>query len=579
MQQIKCHQVSLGDETQPLLDQVSFIVNKRERIAIIGRNGVGKSTLLKLLEGQIIPDSGSIERSTGLKIISMAQDVPDDLSGKLIDYLTQVHQSQQSWESYQVDCILDQLKLDPELLLEGASGGQIRRVLLAAALVNDPDVLLLDEPTNHLDIDAITWLEGFLLSCQKTLIFITHDREFMQKIATRIIEIDLGGITSWSGDYRSFLKNKAAALVAEAHQQKVFDKKLSQEEVWIRQGIKARRTRNEGRVRALEKLRQQYSQRRTRQGTVNIAQQDTSYAGKLTFQLSDITIGHGDKILVKDFSTTILRGDKVAILGPNGCGKSSLLKVMLGEDLPKKGEIKRGTQQDVVYFDQHRSQLDLNATALDNVGEGSQEIVIGQQKKHVISYLQEFLFTPDKSRSLVKTFSGGERNRLLLAKMLAKPSNVLVMDEPTNDLDMETLDILEAFLIDYPGTLILVSHDRALINYVATQTIAFEGQGVLQEYVGGYDDWLRQRISATEEKAATKPPRKLSYAEQKELGRLPKQIEKLETKIQQISEAMAQPGFYEQPQQQVDEKTKTLSEQKDTLQKLYQRWEHLEEKP
>ncbi|MCH9643260.1 MAG: ATP-binding cassette domain-containing protein [Gammaproteobacteria bacterium] len=579
MPQIKFQNISVHYGEQPLLDRVSFNIEKNEHIAIIGRNGVGKSTLLKLIQGSITADSGNIERESQLCIYSMAQHVPQDLTGSVLDFITQAHRSNHDWESYQVDKIITQLRLDPDLLLKNASGGQIRRVLLAAALVNEPDILLLDEPTNHLDIDSIEWLENFLVNYQKTLIFITHDRSFMQKIAARIIEIDLGKLTSWQGDYQGFLKNKAIQLHAEAQQQKLFDKKLSEEEVWIRQGIKARRTRNEGRVRALEKMREQRAQRRQRQGSIQLQQTKADYAGKIVFEIENINIDHQNQSLVKNFSATIMRGDKVAIIGPNGCGKTSLIKVILGEEKPSSGHVKHGTQINVVYFDQHRDQLNLDATAIDNVGNGSQEIMINNQKKHIIGYLQEFLFTPQKSRSLVKTFSGGERNRLLLAKILSKPSNVLVLDEPTNDLDMETLDILDEYLVNYPGTLILVSHDRSLLNNVATSTIVFEEQGKLQEYIGGYDDWSRQRKQPslpTKKSIKKNTHTGLTHEQRKELNKLPNMIEKLENKINLLEGEMSHNDFYQQDTDIIDNKTKQLKQLQTELQQKYERWEKLD---
>jgi ABC transport system ATP-binding/permease protein len=585
MLQIKLHNVSVHYGKHPLLEQASFTVDKKDRIAIIGRNGAGKSTLLKILEGSIDPDSGNIEKSPHLKITNMIQHIPPDLSGTVHHYLSQAHQPEHEWESFQVEKVMTQLKLDPNLLLENASGGQIRRTLLAAALVNEPDLLLLDEPTNHLDIESIEWLESFLLTYPKTIIFITHDRAFMQALATRIIEIDLGRITGWQGDYEGFLKNKATQLAAEENQKKLFNKKLSQEETWIRQGIKARRTRNEGRVRALKTMREQYAQRRQRQGTMTIQQDKTAYSGKIVYEIEQVNLNYNNKAIIKDFSTTILRGDKIAIMGPNGCGKSTLIKIITGKVKPNHGTIKSGTQTEVVYFDQHRDQLDLEATAIDNVGDGRQEITIGDQKKHIIGYLQDFLFTPEKARSRVKTFSGGERNRLLLAKLLAKPSNVLILDEPTNDLDMETLEMLDEFLVNYTGTLILVSHDRALLNNVATHTLVFEGNGMIKEYVGGYDDWQRQRPQPTKpttkdttDKKTKNKSSTLSYEERKELNKLPKMIEKTENKIKALHKTMSDTDFYQQEQDLINETQAALETLKKTLQQQYQRWEALDEK-
>lgn len=581
MAQIKFQNVSVHFGEQTPLEEVSFSIDKKEHIAVIGRNGSGKSTLLKLIEGLIIPDNGTIERQAQLHISAMIQHVPENLTGRVYDYIARAHHSEHDWESYPIDRVIMQLQLNPDLLLENASGGQIRRVLLAAALVNEPDILLLDEPTNHLDIESIEWLEKFLMQYPKTLIFITHDRSFMQKIATRIIEIDIGQLTSWQGNYQGFLKNKETELRAESHQQKIFDKIMSQEEVWIRQGIKARRTRNEGRVRALEKMRQQYAQRRTRQSNVQLQQTKTEYAGKIVFDVENITLDYQDQPLVKKFSTTILRGDKVAIIGPNGCGKTSLIKVLLNEQNPTSGQVKHGTKIEVAYFDQHRQNLDLDATAIDNIGHGNQEIVVNNKKKHIISYLQDFLFTPAKARSFVKTFSGGERNRLMLAKILSKPSNVLILDEPTNDLDMETLDILDEYLINYSGTLILVSHDRSLLNNVATQTIVFEGNGHLQEYVGGYDDYLRQaqvNTGVSPQPAKNKQSDYLTHPERKELRKLPGMIEKIEHKIEKLHKEMAEDNFYEQDSEKVKQTVDQMQTLEEKLQKNYNRWEQLEDK-
>lgn len=586
MPQIKFNDVCMQHGAQWLLDHASFAIDAKERIAIIGRNGAGKSTLLKLIEGLLEPDSGSIERSSGLHIASMVQEVPENLSGTLFDYIKQHHLAEHDWDVHQIDKVIADLGLEPGLLLEHASGGQLRRALLAAALVNEPDVLLLDEPTNHLDIDSILWLEKFLLRFQKTLIFITHDRDFMQHLATRIFEIDLGRLTNWQGDYAGFLKHKANALAAEARSQQNFEKKLSKEEVWIRQGIKARRTRNEGRVRALKKMREAYAQRRQRQGTLSLASRDAALSGKIVFELDDVHLAHGGHTLVKGLTLGILRGDKVAIIGANGCGKSSLIKVMLGMDEPTQGHIKRGTNINLVYFDQCREQLDLNASAIDNVAQGSMEITVNGRSQHVISYLQEFLFTPDKARSPVKTFSGGERNRLLLAKILAKPSNVLVLDEPTNDLDMETLDVLDEFLVNYHGTLIVISHDRALLNHVATRTLVFEGDGKWQDYVGGYDDYIRQSAASSVNQssmaveaveAGSKTSNKLSHQERKELQKLPKLIEKTEAAITQCHERMADPDFYQQSEADRASVTDELAQLTAVLQGYYDRWEHLEQ--
>ena len=583
--QVKFNNVSIHFGEHPILDGVNFSIENKSRIAIIGRNGAGKSTLLKLIQGSIEPDSGNIERQSGIKIATMQQHVPRDLSGTSYDFVSAALTDE--WESYRIDIVLSQLNIDPELLLDNASGGQIRRCLLAQSLVNEPDILLLDEPTNHLDIDSIDWLEKFLLGYHKTIIFITHDRTFMQAIANKIIEIDLGQIICWDGNYQAFLQHKSNQLHEEEKHNKLFDKKLAQEEIWIRQGIKARRTRNEGRVRALEKMRSERAARRTRQGSIQVAQQKIDYAGKIAFEIEGISESYPEKIIINNFSSTIMRGDKVGIIGPNGCGKTTLLNIILGEQQPQSGYVKQGTRMQIAYFDQHREKLDLEKTAIDNVAAGREEIEINGKKKHVLSYLQDFLFTPHKARSLVKSLSGGERNRLLLARILSKPSNLLVLDEPTNDLDMETLDILEEFLLNYKGTLLLVSHDRTLLNNVVTSTIVFEGKGLLQEYVGGYDDWIKQSTKQTEEKTPSKKGKpqpkkkksnnKLSYKHELELKELPGKIELLEEKIASLTNEINEPSFYKNNQSKITETNNMLKSLQAQLEEAFERWQELDE--
>src|SRR5699024_5859594 len=519
--------IKLSYGADPILDDLNLIVEKGERLCLVGRNGAGKSTLMKIIAGEIVPDSGQLEHGQGLIITRLVQEVPHDTFGSvydvvaqglgeqgqlLADYhrvlnllatqpelmdklerLQQAIEAQGAWDlSQQVEATLSRLSLDGSIEFSGLSGGMKRRVLLAQALVQAPDILLLDEPTNHLDVEAIEWLEDFLLGYSATLIFITHDRAFIRKLATRIIELDRGHLTSWPGNYEKYLSGKAAALEAEERAFAEFDKKLSQEEAWIRQGIKARRTRNEGRVRALKALRREHAARRERQGQVAMTMQEGASSGRLVLEAKNISQQYDGNPLFEDFSFTLWRGDKVGILGPNGCGKSTLLKTLLGDLAPAQGSVRLGTNLEVAYFDQLRDTLDEEKTAIDNVTEGSDILTINGKPKHAIGYLQEFLFEPARARQPVKSLSGGERNRLLLAKLFTRPFNLLVLDEPTNDLDAETLDLLEEQLMQYEGTLLLVSHDREFIDNVVTSTLVFEN-GELNHYIGGYQDWLEQR--------------------------------------------------------------------------------------
>jgi ATP-binding cassette subfamily F protein uup len=480
------------------------------------------------------------------------------------------------------------MHLDPEAPFEALSAGLKRRVLLARGLARDPDILLLDEPTNHLDIDAITWLEDFLLRYGGTLLFVTHDRMFLRKLATRIIELDRGSLVDWSCDYDTFLQRKEEVLNAEAGQWNRFDKKLAQEEIWIRQGIKARRTRNEGRVRTLENMREIRRERRERTGNVRMVVQDAERSGKLVVDAEGVSFSYRDHPILRDFSTTVMRGDKIGIIGPNGVGKTTLLRILVGEIPPDTGRLRLGSRLEVAYFDQLRAQLDESKSVQDNVADGNDTIIFNGSSRHVIGYLQDFLFSPERSRSPVSVLSGGERNRLLLARLFAKPSNVLILDEPTNDLDAETLELLEELLMDYPGTLFLVSHDRAFLNNVVTSTVVFEGEGRVAEYVGGYDDWLMQRRpDAVEKKAGprgrqeqqrTRPerPRKLTFKEQRELEALPQQIESLEAEQQGLYDAMAAPEFYKGESHAIVEAKTRLEALEMELEEAYQRWEALE---
>lgn len=609
----------------PLLDGVDLQIDRGERVCLVGRNGAGKSTLMQVLAGLITPDDGQLEREQGLKVSRLTQEVPHDMHGPVYEVvaaglgkqgqlLSRYHQAVQriasdpsdaamaelervqhqleaagGWAmSQRVDTTLSRLELDPEAEFSELSGGMKRRVLLARALVDDPDLLLLDEPTNHLDIAAINWLEEFFLNYRGTLLFVTHDRMLLQKLATRIIDLDRGRVTSWPGDYQTYLQRKQEQLEAEATANALFDKKLAEEEKWIRQGIKARRTRNEGRVRALQALREERAQRRERQGTANIQTQKAETSGKIVIEVEGVSHRYGERDILKDFSTTILRGDKIGIIGPNGAGKTTLLKILLGQLQPQQGRVKIGTKLELAYFDQHRAQLDQDKSVIDNISDGRSEVTINGKPRHIISYLQDFLFAPERSRQPVRSLSGGERNRLLLAKLFTKPANVLVLDEPTNDLDVETLELLEELLIDYQGTVLLVSHDRAFINNVVTGTLVFEGDGAVNEYVGGYDDWLRQRkidlpppVQRSDRPRAAakpkpKPANKLSYKDQRELDTLPQQIEALETELTEIQQALADPDLYQQQPAKVTELTARMQVVEGELGQCYQRWEALE---
>ncbi|HEB77748.1 MAG TPA: ATP-binding cassette domain-containing protein, partial [Methylothermaceae bacterium] len=517
--------VSLAYGDNPLLDHAELAIDAGERIGLIGRNGEGKSTLLRLCAGLIAPDDGEIRRRPGLKVAlleqnpgfdpgqtaydavaaglgdlgallqryhQLAQQSPPDLQA--LERLQHELEARDGWRLQQkIDQVLSHLRLDPDQPVATLSGGWQRRLALARALVIEPDLLLLDEPTNHLDLDTIAWLEAELLRFPGSLLFVTHDRTFLQKLATRIVDLDRGRLTSWPGDYRRYLEKKAAALAEEERRNAEFDKKLAQEEAWIRQGIKARRTRNEGRVRALKKLREERARRRERQGRASLRLDRAERSGKLVIEAENLTYAYGDKVIVRDFSTTILRGDRIGLIGPNGAGKSTLLKLLLKQLEPQQGRVRHGTNLEILWFDQQRSQLDPERTMADTVADGNDWVTVGGERRHVMSYLADFLFTPARARSPVKSLSGGEQSRLLLAKLFTRPANLLVLDEPTNDLDLETLELLEALLLDFDGTLLLVSHDRAFLDHVVTSTLVFEGDGKIGEYVGGYEDWLHQR--------------------------------------------------------------------------------------
>jgi ATP-binding cassette subfamily F protein uup len=595
---IRLNELSIGFRGPRLLDEVSCSIESGQRIGLLGRNGSGKTTLLRVLSGAVAPDHGQYVVAPGTKISLLPQEVPQDLGGSINDVVLhglspdELDESH-IWQSQQrVDRLLSRMSVDGNLEVSTLSAGMKRRVLLARALVSEPDVLLLDEPTNHLDIDTIAWLEDFLLRGLATLMFVTHDRAFLRRLATRILEIDRGRLFDWSCDYDTFLVRKEAALAAEEKQNALFDKKLAQEEAWLRQGIKARRTRNEGRVRALKQLRLERSKRREKIGTAKLELQSAQRSGALVAAVDGISFAYGQQTIVHDFSTTIMRGDKIGIIGPNGVGKTTLLQLLLGQLEPQAGSVRLGTNLQVVYFDQLREQLDEDATVQDNLGAGGETLSINGSSRHVLGYLQDFLFTPERARTPVRFLSGGERNRLLLARLFSKPANILVLDEPTNDLDTETLELLEERLVEFTGTLLLVSHDRAFLNNVVTSTIVFEA-GEVREYVGGYDDWLRQRPDTAVEDGNGKRPttkvrpqqvpeapslrkRRLAYHEKRELESLPSTIETLDAEIANLHEVMAQPEFYKQSPIEIARQQTRLKELTQQLAAAYKRWEELE---
>lgn len=616
---INLRKISLGFGSPRLLDGIDLQIEKGERVCLVGRNGAGKSTLMRLISGEAEPDGGEITRAPGLKAAVLSQEVPKDLNGTVFDVITgglgdvhgliaeyhaavasldkggekalseleRIHhelETRGAWLSTQrIETVISRLKLPADAEFSELSGGYKRRVLLGRALVAEPDLLLLDEPTNHLDLEAIDWIEEFLLGYRGTLLFVTHDRMLMQKLATRIIELDRGRLMNWQCDYGEYLQRKDSLLNSEAQQNALFDKKLSEEEAWVRQGVKARRTRNEGRVRALIEMRRLRSERRDLEGSARIRTQEADISGKLVVEAKGIGFSYGDRPIIKDFSTVIMRGDKVGIMGPNGSGKTTLLNLLLGKLEPATGTVRLGTRLEVSYFDQLRATLDEERTVQDNIADGNDQIIIDGKPRHIIGYLQDFLFTPDRARTPVKVLSGGERNRLLLAKLFSRPSNLLVMDEPTNDLDIETLDLLEDIIVEYPGTVLLVSHDRTFLNNVVTSTMVFENDG-LNEYIGGYDDWLRQRPQS-EEKIDKKPKRekpkkerasKLSFKEERELKELPEKIEALETEQGVLYGTMSDPAFYRQGGQKTAEAKARMAEIEATLKASYARWEELE---
>lgn len=620
----------------PLLDHTQLHVEPNERVCLVGRNGTGKSTLLKILNKEMSLDDGQMVYQQDLVVARLQQDPPREVAGTVFDFISEgVKEQAAHLKTYQdilnkietdpseknleqlatlqnildhqdlwqlearIHDVLKQLGLSAEQKLSSLSGGWLRKAALGRALVSAPEVLLLDEPTNHLDIQSIQWLEEFLKNFEGSLVFISHDRSFISTIATRIVDLDRGKLTSWPGNYALYLEKKEDALRVEELQNAEFDRKLAQEEIWIRQGIKARRTRNEGRVRALKSLRQQRSERREVMGKAKIQWEEQKRSGKMVFELENVSYTLSDKILVDDFSVQVLRGDKIALVGPNGCGKTTLLKLMLGELKAQSGKIYRGTHLDVAYFDQHRAELDPQKTVLDNLAEGKQEVMINGRSRHVLGYLQDFLFHPKRAMTPVKVLSGGERHRLLLAKLFLKPSNLLILDEPTNDLDIETLELLEEMIEAYQGTVLLVSHDRQFVDNAVTECWIFEGDGQINRFIGGYSDAHQQRAaSKSMHQKIEAPPsplpiqkqrgtpgsskthqtsvHKLSYQQKKELEQLPMELEALEEKIALLQSEVSTPDFFSKPQNETQQKLNTLRDSERALEEAFARWAYLE---
>ena len=585
-------QVMMAYGHLPLLQQASLRIESRERVCVIGRNGTGKSTLLQIVGGDVAPQAGEVWHEPGLRIGRLAQDVLIDDDRRAFDVVAEaLGDVAERWRvEHQVGMALSRLQIPADATMRTLSGGWRRRVLMARALVTEPDLLLLDEPTNHLDIETMRWLEGFLADYSGTVLFITHDRVFLQAVATRIVELDRGQLTSWPGDYTTFLRRKEEALaVEEAHHAK-FDKKLAEEEAWLRQGIKARRTRNEGRVRALLAMRDERAARRSLVGSVRLQTDAGARSGQMVFEAERVAKAFDAGPIVREFTVRVMRGDRIGLIGPNGSGKTTLLKLLLGDLQPDAGEVRRGANVQIAYYDQQREQLDPERTVWETVADGHDTVTINDRTQHVHGYLRDFLFPPERALSPVKALSGGERNRLLLARLFARPFNVLVMDEPTNDLDIETLELLEERLATWQGTLLLVSHDRAFIDHVVTSTLVFEGEGRVQEYVGGYEDWLRQRrqaapvrVAASAMDAAAIPiressgtQRKPSYKEQRELEELPLRIEALEAEQQQLQSAVASPDFYKRPAAEIHDALARLEELETLLLTAYTRWDALD---
>ncbi|EPW6850928.1 ABC transporter ATP-binding protein [Vibrio parahaemolyticus] len=624
-------QLAFGDH--PLLDRAEFALQENERVCLVGRNGAGKSTLMKVLAGDILLDDGKIQITQDVVVSRLEQDPPRNQEGTVYEYvsgglaeigeqlkiyhdlldlvaqdpsekninlLAKIQEQLDHSNAWRFDDrvknVLSALKLSPDTLLRDLSGGWQRKAALARALVCDPDVLLLDEPTNHLDVTTIEWLENFLKDFKGSIIFISHDRAFIKSMATRIVDLDRGQLSSFPGDYDNYLLEKEEMLRVEEMQNAEFDKKLAQEEVWIRQGIKARRTRNEGRVRALKKLREERRDRREVQGKVNLNIDDASRSGKIVFEAENVSFAYDGKQIVDNFSFNIMRGDRIALIGPNGCGKSTVLKLLLGQLEAQSGRLHCGTKLEVAYFDQYREILDPEKTVIDNLADGKQEVMVGGRQRHALSYLQDFLFAPKRARTPVKALSGGEKNRLLLARILLKPNNLLILDEPTNDLDIETLELLEEMLANYQGTLLLVSHDREFVDNTVTTSWIFEGDGVIEEFVGGYHDAKQQRDQALAVRFSTEKPakkekvveetpkttqpknnsKKLSYKLQRELEALPAKLEQLESDIETLQEQVNDPEFFAKPVEQTQPVLEQLAALEQELEIAFERWEELE---
>ncbi len=619
---VKFEGVSVSFSAAPLLDKVDFQIDPGERIALVGLNGAGKSTLMKLVSGEIHADQGSVWQDPAIRVAKLPQMLPaaderrvhdvvaeglaevvalreafdklshqtDAASLQKMEHLQHQLEARDGWHlEQQVQTVLDRLGLKADTRMAELSGGWRRRAALGAALVQKPDLLLLDEPTNHLDIETIEWLEQMMLDFRGAILFVSHDRALVEKLATRIVELDRGNLTSFPGSYDRYLELKQQLLEEEERQNAEFDKKLAQEERWIRQGIKARRTRNEGRVRALEQMRRDRSQRRERQSGASFGLEEAQKSGKLVAELENVSMSYEGKSLLQSFSMKVQRGDRIGLIGPNGSGKSTLLKIILGQLQPEAGSVRLGTKLEVAYFDQLRGQLDPEKSVIDNVSGGRESIEINGQSKHIIGYLQDFLFSPERARTPVKALSGGECNRLLLARLFSQPANVLVLDEPTNDLDIETLELLEEILLNFDGTILLVSHDRRFLDNVVTSSVVFEGEGQVREYVGGYQDWLRQRpvkqVEPAEAKVVSKPAdskpvkksgKKLSYKLQRELDQLPAQLEEAEQALEALQAVVAAPDFYAGDHEQVAQALAQLSQQEQQLEALMERWVELE---